>query len=312
MARILFAGTPDFAVPSLRALIATQHDVVAVVTQPDRPAGRGRRLRPGPVKVCALQNDIAVYQPAGMRVAGVAGRLRQFEADLMVVVAYGSILPRPILAQPRAGCINVHASLLPRWRGASPIQAALLAGDAQTGVSIMRMAAGLDTGPVFAVRDTPIGAHETAGELQERLADLGATLLIDCLDAILAGELAVHVQDDAAATYAPRIAKADAVIDWSSPAVDIDRQIRAYNPWPVAQTHLDDQGVRCWRSVVVAQDTPPDARPGLVVAARDDGIDVASGRGVVRLVELQLAGGRRVAAAAFARGHDIVGRVLGG
>lgn len=311
MARIVFAGTPDFAVPSLRALIATQHDVVAVVTQPDRPAGRGRRPRPGPVKVCALQNDIAVFQPVDLRLPGVAGRLRRFAADLMVVAAYGCLLPGEILAQPPGGCINVHASLLPRWRGASPIQAAILAGDAQTGVSIMRMTAGLDTGPVFAMRDTAIGAHETAGELQPRLAELGAALLVETLDAILTGQLAAHAQDDAAATYAARITKADAAIDWSRSAIEIDRQIRAYNPWPIAQTRLDDRSVRCWRSVVAARETPPDARPGLVLAARDDGIDVASGRGIVRLVELQLAGRRRVAAAAFARGHDILGRVLG-
>lgn len=311
MARILFAGTPDFAVPSLRALIATQHDVVAVVTQPDRPSGRGRRLQPGPVKVCALQNDIAVYQPTDLRQAGVAARLRRFAADLMVVVAYGCLLPREILAQPPGGCINVHASLLPRWRGASPIQAAILAGDEQTGVSIMRMAAGLDTGPVFAMRETAVRAHETAGELQQRLAELGAALLADCVDAILTGELSARAQDDAAATYAARITKADGVIDWSRPAVEIDRQIRAYNPWPVAQTHIDDQSLRCWRSAMAAQETPPDARPGLVIAARDDGIDVASGQGIVRLVELQVAGRRRVEAAAFARGRDIVGRVLG-
>jgi methionyl-tRNA formyltransferase len=314
MARLVFAGSPDFAVPSLKRLIASQHDVVAVLTQPDRPSGRGRRLTPGPVKCCALQHELAVYQPVGLQHPDIQERLAEYAPDLMVIVAYGLLLPRTVLALPRAGCVNVHASILPRWRGASPVQAAILAGDAQTGVSIMQMAAELDTGPVFAVEQTDIGAHETAGELRDRLAELGADLLVRCLDPILDGALIPGQQSDADATYAARISKSDALIDWSQPAADIDRQVRAHNPWPVAETVLDGERMRCWRSVTVGADAPPDPPPdrtGRVEAVTNDGIDVRTGRGILRLVELQMPGRRRMNAGDFARGHDIVGKVLG-
>jgi len=313
MARLIFAGSPDFAVPTLQRLIASQHQVVAVLTQPDRPAGRGRRASPGPVKQCARGHKIEIYQPVGLRHPDVLRRLTAFAPDLMVIVAYGQLLPPAILALPRAGCVNVHASVLPRWRGAAPIQAAIRAGDEQTGVSIMQMAAGLDTGPVFASVATDIGARETAGALHDRLAELGADALLGSLDAILDGSLTPHPQDDAGATYAPRLNKTDALLDWSRTATELDRQIRAYNPWPVAETLLDGQRMRCWLSA--PGDTGASAQStgqcGRVETATDDGIDVHTGEGLLRLVEVQMPGRRRVKAGDFARGYDIVGKVFG-
>ena len=315
MARIIFAGSPDFAVPSLKRLIASQHEVVAVLTQPDRPSGRGRQLTAGPVKSCAEKNDRVVYQPVGLRSEEVQERLAAFAPDLMVIVAYGLLLPPAVLSLPGAGCINVHASLLPRWRGASPIQAALLAGDRQTGVSLMQMAAGLDTGPVFALEQIDINAGETAGELHDRLAELGADLLARCLDPILDDALTARSQDEAEVTYAGRINKSDALIDWSRPAVELDRQVRAYNPWPVAETVLDGERIRCWRSDAAAEDTvsvqPDSALPGRIAAVTNDGIEVCTGRGILRIHELQMPGRKRVTAGDFARGHDIVGKVFG-
>ena len=315
MARIIFAGSPDFAVPSLKRLIASQHEVVAVLTQPDRPSGRGRRLTAGPVKSCAEKNDLVVYQPVGLRSEEVQERLAAFAPDLMVIVAYGLLLPPAVLSLPGAGCINVHASLLPRWRGASPIQAALLAGDQQTGVSLMQMAAGLDTGPVFALAQIDINAGETAGELHDRLAELGADLLARCLDPILDDALTASSQDGAGVTYAGRINKSDALIDWSRSAVELDRQVRAYNPWPVAETVLDGERMRCWRSDAAAEAAvsvqPDSALPGRIVAVTNDGIEVCTGRGILRINELQIPGRKRVTAGDFARGHDIVGKVLG-
>ena len=313
MARIIFAGSPDFAVPSLKRLMASRHDVVAVLTQPDRPSGRGRKLMPGPVKKCAMQHDLTVYQPAGLRDPDAQDRLAEFAPDLMVIVAYGLLLPPEVLSLPGAGCINVHASVLPRWRGASPIQAAILAGDRQTGVSLMQMAEGLDTGPVFAEEQTDIDAHETAGELHDRLAELGADLLIRCLDPILDDTLTPVPQRETDVTYAARISKADACIDWSRSAVDIDRLIRAYDPWPVAETLLDGERMRCWRSVAMDKEPPSDkpCRPGLIEVVTGEGIDVRTGQGILRLIEVQMPGRRRMHARDFARGHDIAGKNLG-
>ncbi len=313
MARIVFAGSPDFAVPGLQRLISSPHDVVAVLTQPDRPAGRGRQLTAGPVKQYALAHDVEVYQPAGLRQSDVQEKLRAFAPDLMVIVAYGLLLPPSVLSLPRAGCINVHASVLPRWRGASPIQAAILAGDQQTGVSIMQMAEGLDTGPVFAVQQTDIGAHETAGELHDRLAELGADLLACSVEPILDGTLAAGPQNDADATHAGRISKVDALIDWSQSATTIDRQIRAYNPWPVAETGLDGERMRCWRSAIIEDSLCLDSAsgPGRIEAVTSDGLEVRTGQGLLRLVELQMPGRRRMNGAAFARGTKVVGKILG-
>ncbi len=313
MARLIFAGSPDFAVPALQRLMASPHEVVAVLTQPDRPSGRGRRAMPGAVKRCAQQHRIEVCQPVGLRQPDVLQKLTAFAPDLMVIVAYGLLLPPEVLTLPRVGCVNVHASVLPRWRGASPIQAAILAGDRQTGISIMQMAAGLDTGPVFATVATDIGTRETAGELHDRLAELGADELLGCLDSILDGSLLPHPQDDAGATYAARISKADALLDWSRTATELDQQIRAYNPWPVAETILDGQRLRCWLSSVTAAGAASSAstdRCGQVEAASDDGIDVRTGCGLLRMVEVQMPGRRRIKAGDFARGYDIVGKVF--
>ncbi len=313
MARIIFAGSPDFAVPSLQHLIASQHEVIAVLTQPDRPAGRGRRLMVGPVKECAQSNGLMVCQPATLRDADIQDRLAALRPDLMVIVAYGLLLPPEVLSLPGAGCVNVHASVLPRWRGAAPIQTAIREGDQQTGVSIMQMAEGLDTGPVFAVEKTAIGARETAGELHVRLATMGADLLGRCLTPILDGQLQTSPQDETEATYAARLSKADALIDWSRTAVEIDRQVRAYDPWPVAETVLDGERMRCWNSLPVEDDVQlQDTGPrGLVGAVTNDGIDVCTGQGVLRIAELQMPGRRRMKAGDFARGYDIVGKVLG-
>ncbi len=307
----MFAGSPDFAVPSLAALVDSPHDVVVTLTQPDRPAGRGRKLRPSPVKQFALEHGIDVLQPARLSDEQVQEQLRSLRLDLAVVAAYGLLLPPAVLAIPRAGCINVHASLLPRWRGASPVQAAILAGDRTTGVSIMRMEAGLDTGPVFAMRELAIEPTDTADALEARLAALGAKLLRDVLDGILDGSAGVTPQDDAAASYAGRIGKSDAAIDWSRSAVEIDRLIRAYHPWPVAETLLDSERMRCWAARPVEGAPAVDAPPGRVIAIGAQGVDVQTGNGLLRLTEIQMPGRRRMPAARFANGYPLAGKTLG-
>jgi methionyl-tRNA formyltransferase len=310
-ARIIFAGSPEFAVPALEQLADSGHRLVAVLTQPDRPAGRGRALQASPVKRCALARGLEVFQPESFRRDPHAvARLRAYAPDLVVVVAYGLILPRAVLDIPAHGCVNIHASLLPRWRGAAPIQAAVLAGDAQTGVALMRLEEGLDTGPVAAVRAIPIGATDIAGELHDRLAVLGAELLMAELDSILDGSAVFKPQPADGVTYAPKLSKSDALIDWAEPAAVIERRIRAYNPWPVAETRLDGAQLRCWRAAVIAA-APREARPGEVVAAGSDGIDVQTGLGQVRLTSVQLAGRVRLVAGVFANGYPLVGKVLG-
>ncbi|MGI9342577.1 MAG: methionyl-tRNA formyltransferase [Gammaproteobacteria bacterium] len=314
-ARIIFAGSPDFAVPTLALLAASRHEVVAVLTQPDRPAGRGRKLRPSEVKGFAVDHGIDVLQPERLSGEEIQRALTDLQPDLAVVAAYGLLLPPAVLSIPRAGCVNVHASLLPRWRGASPVQAALLAGDAETGVSIMQMEAGLDTGPVFATRTTAIRADDTADTLEQRLAEIGAALLGEIVDDILTGAASATAQDGDAATYAGRISKQDAKIDWRASAGEIDRKIRAYNSWPVAETLLDGERMRCWSAAPV--DSPVDDRPtsgdppGAVVAVSAAGIDVQTGAGTLRLTEIQMPGRRRVAAAQFAHGYPLAGKVLG-
>jgi len=311
-ARILFAGSPDFAVPCLAALGASAHAVVAVLTQPDRPAGRGRRLRPGPVKQFALDHGIDVLQPVTLADPGIRQQLESLRPDLAVVVAYGLLLPQAVLDIPCAGCINVHASLLPRWRGASPIQAAILAGDTQSGVSIMQMEAGLDSGPVYARSELDIAPADTADSLHDRLAALGAELLGSVVDGILDGTATAAAQDDSVASYAGRISKADAVIDWSAPATHIDRQIRAYHSWPVAETLLDGERMRCWAALPMAgASADKQAAPGRIVAVGAAGIDVQTGEGIVRLTEIQMPGRQRMPAAQFAHGHAVIGKTLG-
>lgn len=283
-----------------------------MLTQPDRPAGRGRTVSAGPVKQLALELGIPVLQPATLKAADAEAALREFAPDLIVVVAYGLLLPATVLALPRLGCVNVHASLLPRWRGASPIQAAVLAGDAETGVSIMQLEAGLDTGPVFATAKTPIGADETAGELEARLAQLGADTLGVLLDELLAGRRRPQPQPDAGITYARKISKSEARIDWRESAGAIARKLRAFNPWPVAETQFDGQQLRCYSGEVLGTESPAANQvPGQVVAIDPRGIHVQTGAGALLLRSVQAPGRQRVAAADFARGRTLVGRVLG-
>lgn len=312
-ARILFAGSPDFAVPPLQALLAGSATVVGVLTQPDRPAGRGRKLTAGPVKQVAQAAGVKVLQPATLREAATIQGLRELQPDLLVVVAYGQLLPAAALEIPRVACLNIHASLLPRWRGAAPIQAAILAGDAVTGISLMRMETGLDTGPVYATREAAVGKHETAGQLHDRLATLGATLLSDTLEAILAGSLQPAAQSDIGVTWAPRLRKTDGCIDWSRSAQLIDRQIRAYNPWPVAYTDYAGQPLRCLTARVdeTASSDPDRLAPGTLVGLEGKALRVQTGAGHLLLEAVQLPGKKVADGRAFANAHTIEGQILG-
>ena len=305
--RILFAGTPDFAAASLEALIDSGHAPVAVLTRPDRPAGRGRRVSPSPVKRLALERDIDVLQPEGLRDSALLAELGALAPDLIVVAAYGLILPQAVLDVPTAGCLNVHASLLPRWRGAAPIQAAILAGDRQTGISLMAMTAGLDCGPVYATATIDIEAGQTAGQLAEMLAGLGARLLADRFDAIIAGRLAPVAQDESRATYAPRIDKEDARLDWALPAEQLARRVRAYNPAPGAWFLVDGERIKCQ---LAESRKDVGAPPGTVVAAGGDGIVVSCGEGALAMTSLQRPGRRPVTAAEFSAQLDLGGRRL--
>lgn len=292
--RLGFAGTPQFSIAALDALLRSQHRVIAVFTQPDRPAGRGRNLHQSPVKLRALAAQLPVFQPASFKTPEAAAALAGLQLDALVVVAYGLILPTAVLAMPKLGCFNIHASLLPRWRGAAPIQRALLAGDATTGVTIMRMEAGLDTGPILAVREVQIAARETAGSLHDRLAPLGGELLVETLGEVAAGRVHERAQPDAGVTYAEKISKSEALIDWRDPASSILRRVRAFDPWPVAETRLDGVQVRVWDAELLPEPSTVAAPPGKVIAASSTGIDVACGRGALRLLRLQLAGRKPV------------------
>ena len=304
--KIIFAGTPDFALPVLQVLLESSHQLAAVYTQPDRPAGRGRHPRASPVKQLAVSHDIPVFQPGTLRAAAVQAELAAMHPDLIIVVAYGLILPPAVLAMPRLGCVNVHASLLPRWRGAAPIQRAILAGDTETGVTLMQMEAGLDSGPVLASRACAIGATDTGGQLHDRLARLGARLLEDSLGALEQGSLPAQVQDEAQVTYAAKLDKREALIDWTRPAAELGRQVRAFNPWPVAETRYAGKQLRVWEAGVVASAAAGQA-PGSVVSAGKQGIDVVCGSGVLRLQTLQLPGARPVSAADFINAHPLAG-----
>jgi methionyl-tRNA formyltransferase len=304
--RIVFAGTPEFAVPSLRAA-AQRGEVVAVYTQPDRPAGRGRGLQASPVKLEAVQRGIPVLQPETLRREVSRDALRALRPDLMVVVAYGLLLPQSVLDIPKFGCWNVHASLLPRWRGAAPIQRAVEAGDAETGVCLMQMEKGLDTGPVLLSQRTPIDDAETAGELHDRLAALGAQVLADGLGLLRAGMKPVAVpQPNTGATYAHKLDKAEAKLDWTQPAEALARKVRAFQPWPVAEAQHAGERVR----IHAAEALPlaHDAAPGTVLLARREGIDVACGEGALRLTRVQREGGRPVAAADYLNARPLAGR----
>jgi methionyl-tRNA formyltransferase len=306
--RVAFAGTPAFALPPLHAL-AGRHSLVGVMTQPDRPAGRGRQLAASPVKEAAIALSVPLIQPARLQgdaaaLAATLAQLASWQADVLVVVAYGLILPRALLDLPRLGCLNIHASLLPRWRGAAPIQRAIQAGDAETGVCIMQMDAGLDTGAVLCEARIPIGATTTAGELHDQLATLGAQQILAALAGLQASSLMARAQSQAGVTYAAKLSKAEARVDWRRSATHIDRQIRAFNPWPAAETTLHGQTVKLLRSGVLAQSRDGNAGglaavPGTVLGLHGDALEVMSGDGVLQVLELQRAGRKPVGARDF-------------
>lgn len=299
--RIIYAGTPEFAVAGLDALLAHGYDIIAVYTQPDRPAGRGRKLTPSPVKQRALEHNIPVYQPASLKGEAEQAELAALNADLMIVAAYGLLLPKAVLDAPRLGCLNIHGSLLPRWRGAAPIQRAILAGDAETGITIMQMDVGLDTGDMLVKVALPIADEMTAGEVHDQLARLGGEALIDALNQLAAGTLKAEKQDDALANYAKKLDKSEALIDWRKPADELDRQVRAFNPWPVAQTLWGDKAMRIWK----ARPGQGKGTPGCVLKADKEGIEVATGDGSLILLEVQMPGGKRLAARDFLNAHNL-------
>ncbi len=300
--RLVFAGTPAFALPGLRACLDSGADVVAVYTQPDRPAGRGRGLTMSPVKQAALQAGIAVEQHESLKDEAAQQRLRDYAPDLMVVIAYGLILPKSVLAIPQLGCWNVHASLLPRWRGAAPIQRAILAGDSETGVCLMQMEKGLDTGPVLLSARTPIERNDTGGSLHDRLAELGAQVLAQGLQRVMCGEtLTPTPQSGEGVTYAHKLDKSEAKLDFASSAIELERKVRAFDPWPVAEAEVAGEKLRIWSAQ--ARDpglgTRNSTKPGEIVAASKHGIDLACGEGVLRVLKLQRAGGRVISAADY-------------
>jgi methionyl-tRNA formyltransferase len=303
-----FAGTPDFALPALDRL-AARHRICAVFTQPDRPAGRGQALKRSPVKRCALDLGLTVHQPPSFKSPEALGLLRAADLDALVVVAYGLILPVTALGIPAWGCINIHASLLPRWRGAAPIQRALLAGDAMTGVTIMRMEAGLDVGPMLNSRTTAIGPTDTSQTLHDRLAEMGADLICETLDDFSGGRIREVVQPAEGVTYAAKIDKAEAPIQWQQSAERIHRQIRAFNPWPMAETRFKGEQLRIWDAEPIEAPASSGAAlpPGSVLTATQEGIDVVCGTGVLRILRLQLAGRKPLPAAEFLRGQRLDG-----
>lgn len=320
--KIVFAGTPEFALPSLQALLNSPHEISAVYTQPDRPAGRGRQMASSPIKKLALAQNCTVQQPETLRNSATQQQLQSYQPDLMVVVAYGLILPEAVLNIPRYGCVNVHASLLPRWRGAAPIQRAILAGDSQTGITIMQMAKGLDTGDILLQTKCSINQNDTAKLLQDRLAEQGAQALMAYLDLLLTEQLKPEAQDNSMACYADKIVKSEAKLDWMKSAIELDRYVRAFNPWPIAFTTvpvLDPKNptiepressiMRIWCSEpVTAANT---AKPGTIIAINQQAIDVACGAGVLRLSEVQFSGGKPLSAREVVNGkHLKIGQLL--
>lgn len=309
--RIIFAGTPDFAATTLAALLTANHEICAVYSQPDRPAGRGRKLTASPVKQLALAHNIPVEQPLNFKAEAERQQLASYQADLMIVVAYGLLLPQSVLDIPRLGCINVHASLLPRWRGAAPIQRAILAGDNKTGVCIMQMEAGLDTGPVIKRAEIAIEATDTGVTLHDKLAQLGAATLLETLADIETLQQHAVAQNDADSCYAAKLLKTEATIDWSQSAVQIERQIRAFNAWPVAQTQWQDKILRIWHATALS-DTAATAAPGTIVQVTRQGIDVATGAGQLRLLTLQAPGKKALSVNDFLNAHPLqAGEQLG-
>ncbi|MFI8381003.1 methionyl-tRNA formyltransferase [Pseudomonas sp. NPDC079086] len=308
--RIVFAGTPEFAAEHLKALLDTPHQIIAVYSQPDRPAGRGQKLTPSPVKQLALQHDIPVYQPQTLRDPAAQAELAALKPDLMVVVAYGLILPQVVLDIPRLGCINSHASLLPRWRGAAPIQRAVEAGDAESGVTVMQMEAGLDTGPMLLKVSTPIAVGDTGGSLHDRLATLGPQAVIAAISGLAASNLVGEVQDDSLATYAHKLNKDEARLDWGRPAIELERLVRAFNPWPICHSTLNGEAIKMHATEL----GEGSGAPGTILAADKTGLTVACGEGALRLTRLQLPGGKALNFSDLynsRRGQFAVGLVLG-
>ncbi len=309
--KIAFAGTPAFAAASLAALIEARLQICTVLTQPDRPAGRGRKLVASAVKTCAQEAGLPVWQPPSLKATAAQEELRALQPDLLVVIAYGQILPPAVLEIPRLGCVNLHASLLPRWRGAAPIQRAIQAGDEETGVCLMQMDAGLDTGPVLARAQLPIDALCTSGDLHDRLAMLGAARLPGWLQALARNELRPQVQDDARACYAHKLGKHEAQLDWQRPAAVLARQIRAFDPWPGASSPLAGDPLKLWRVVAVDEQDRGPARPGEITAVNETGMTVACAQGSLTVAEVQFAGGRRMRAVEAGRGRTLKGQILG-
>ena len=311
--RIIYAGTPDFAVAPLSALIEAGYDVVAIYTQPDRPAGRGREPRPSPVKQKALEHNIPVFQPETLKSEVDQKILSDLNPDLMIVTAYGLILPKAVLDTPKLGCINVHASLLPRWRGAAPIQRAILAGDNQTGITIMQMDVGLDTGDMLAIQECEIQSEDTGSSLHDRLMTMGAETLMTMLPDFIAGKISPQKQDDTLANYASKLSKQEAEIDWSLSAEQIHYSVRAFNSWPVAFSHWQKKNkkdvLRVWRSELL--NVTSNATAGTVLSCGKEGIDVATGKGVLRLLQVQPSGKKAMVAADFANAHHLDGQILG-
>ncbi len=288
--RVIFAGTPDFAAQHLQALLDSPHQVVAVYSQPDRPAGRGRKLTASPVKALAIEHAIEVQQPLSLKDADTQQVLTSYNADIMVVVAYGLLLPQVVLDTPRLGCINVHGSLLPRWRGAAPIQRAILAGDSMSGVTVMQMEAGLDTGPMLLKAQIPIAPIDTSASLYEKLAVLGCNSLVEALDSLQSAGLTAQVQDNAAANYAAKLTKAEGAIDWHQSAQQISLQVRGLNPWPVAYSDWQDSRLRIWMAHAI--DTSSNQPAGSLVALDKTGLEVACGIGHLKITQLQWPGGK--------------------
>jgi len=308
---IIFAGTPEFAASALQACIASKHNVVAVFTQPDRPAGRGRKIKFGPVKQLAIDADIPVYQPSKLTQEQVT-QIENLQADVMLVSAYGLLLPKPVLDAPKYGCINIHASLLPRWRGAAPIQRAIIAGDEETGISIMQMVEGLDAGPVLKKFACQILDSDTGSSLHDRLANIAAAEIVSVLEGLQKNELVALPQDEAQVNYAKKLSKQEANINWQQSAQEIERKIRAFNAWPIAYTFWKQLRIRIWEAKVcsTSNDHPSDAIPGKVLSSDNQGLQVDTGDGVINLLALQLEGAKVISAKDFLNAHDVEGQIF--
>lgn len=304
---IIFAGTPEFAASALQACISSQHNVVAVFTQPDRPAGRGRKIQFGPVKQLAIDAGIPVFQPKVLAQEQCT-QIETIQADVMLVSAYGLLLPKQVLAAPKLGCINIHASLLPRWRGAAPIQRAIIAGDEETGISIMQMVEGLDAGPVLKKFVCKIATTDTGTSLHDQLAGMAASEIVGVLQGLQENNLTAKKQDGAQVTYAKKLSKQEANINWQQSALEIERKIRAFNSWPIAYTYLKQQRIRIWEAQIST--TNSDLQPGSILSNDKQSIEVATGDGVLKVNALQLAGGKVISVLDFINAHDVAGELF--